>query len=498
MTARSLSLCSPKQVEDQSPSKAENDRDSLPDEILKNLPLHCERIPSTISSLQDSALHQIQILLQKEEQDTLTTDEENSLDDGFMMCDLSVIYRKMNLFCSPQLFPRIRPFYAVKCNPDPMVTSVIGQMEEGAFDCASWAEIDLALRSGAPPTRIVYANPQRSEVALDESLRHGIRALTFDGVEELEKIHRAYMKQKEEYEKGNNDSERQPPLPPNVILRLQVPDTKSLIPLGEKFGAHPDAVHSLVSKAIDLDLSVIGVSFHCGSGNHSPEAYVEALKMAHKGFLDIESVYAKAPVEKRASREPCWLLDIGGGFPGRDGVSGDTGRFCGANTTLNDSNISHNDDESTVHISNGVRPVLDELFPADSGVTIIAEPGRYMVEAAFCMCSRIYRAYDEIIDGNVVQRHYCIAHGVQGVFKDCVLCDESFCPIPLSLSPPAICTTLPSTVHGPTGEPPDTMCRDHPLPTLQVGDWLLFDRMGAYSLSISSRSNRPPVRYVAG
>jgi len=128
--------------------------------------------------------------------------------------------------------------------------------------------------------------------------------------------------------------------------------------------------------------------------------------------------------------------------------------------------------------------------------------GRYFVEGAFALCSRIYRVDHEGVD----KRHYFIAQGVQGVFKDCLLCSEIFVPIPLSLDD---CSTddyhnnssekdklIQSTVHGPSGEDYDIICRDYPLPLLNIGDWLIFDRLGAYTLSIAARNGRPPVRYV--
>jgi diaminopimelate decarboxylase len=48
-------------------------------------------------------------------------EEQDSLDDGFFLCDLGVVIRKLQVW--RQLFPRIKPFFAVKCNPDKMVTA---------------------------------------------------------------------------------------------------------------------------------------------------------------------------------------------------------------------------------------------------------------------------------------------------------------------------------------------------------------------------------------
>lgn len=216
----------------------------------------------------------------------------------------------------------------------------------------------------------------------------------------------------------------------------------------------------------------------------------------------------------------CTLLDIGGGYPGRDGIGGDVGRFVGRQHPVGPDTSEEGEStqvETAKHIAEVVTPLLDELFPVHNDhnnvppIQLIAEPGRYFVEAAFALCSRIYRIWVE--DDNQ-HRHYYIAQGVRGLFKDCILCGESFLPIPLVLDKEEGKDAtnqvdgnkhneqqeelVPCTVHGPSGEDYDVICRNYKLPVLQVGDWLLFDRMGAYTLSIAARSGRPTVRYVVG
>ena len=243
-------------------------------------------------------------------------------------------------------------------------------------------------------------------------------------------------------------------------------------------------------EAMALNLQIIGVSFHCGSGCRNPESFASAVKLA-KSAMDIVN---------RVQQNDCWLLDIGGGFPGTDGQGGDIGRFCGSKTTSNDDHELQGE-MTTADIAAAVSPLLDKLFPDESKVHIIAEPGRYFVEGAFALCSRIYRVALEEENGGILRRHYYLAHGVTGVFKDVILCGESFVPIPLILDEHRVMDEsllLPTTVHGPSGEEYDMVCRDCELPTLEEGDWLLFDRMGAYTLSLAPRSGGIPIRYVMG
>ena len=447
---------------------------------VSTLPFECERIPLHVSSLSDCARWQIQILIHKTR---LTEQEEDAIDDGFVLCDLNVIRRKLVVW--RRLFPRIKPFFAIKCNPDPMVTAVLGQYQDQVgFDCASLSEIRLALEyTDKNARRCIYANPQRAENDLDTALSLGVEALTFDGSEELLKVHRAH-------EKRNDDT-----LPPEMILRILVPDDSSSVPLGEKFGASPERIESLAKEAVALGLPIVGVSFHCGSGCHDPHAYCKAIGLAKEAMQIVDCVQSGLGIE-------CRLLDIGGGYPGFDGSEHEYGRFVGEHVCM-DSNDAISEEETTASIALAVTPLLEELFPLDdSRVNIISEPGRYFVEAAYAVCSRIYSVRVEKDENDVqVHRHYYIAQGVQGVFKDVLLCGEEFIPIPLKMETSREENSEPlcaSTVHGPSGRDFDIVCKARLLPKLNVGDWLLFDRMGAYTLSIAARSGTLPIRHVMG
>jgi ornithine decarboxylase len=63
-----------------------------------------------------------------------------------------------------------------------------------------------------------------------------------------------------------------------------------------------------------------------------------------------------------------------------------------------------------------------------------------------------------------------------------------------SLNPPSEPTeTLEFTLAGPTGDSLDVIARDVPLPAyINVGDKLLFEHAGAYSVTMASRFNGFP------
>ena len=139
--------------------------------------------------------------------------------------------------------PRVRPFYAVKCNPDPEILSLLASMNTG-FDAASGAEIQSALKTQIDPSRIVYANPVKQISQLREAAEVGVMTTTFDSLDELEKIATHHPEAK-------------------LMLRLKPDDSKAKCRLGQKFGSSINAVPVLLRRAAELNLNVIRCVLSC-------------------------------------------------------------------------------------------------------------------------------------------------------------------------------------------------------------------------------------------
>jgi len=60
------------------------------------------------------------------------------------------------------LLPWIDIYYAVKSNPIVPLLKVLADLGSN-FDCASKNEIDLVLRLGVHPDRIIFSNPIKAE-----------------------------------------------------------------------------------------------------------------------------------------------------------------------------------------------------------------------------------------------------------------------------------------------------------------------------------------------
>ena len=250
-------------------------------------------------------------------------------EDTFFVADLGEVYRqhlrwKLNL-------PRVKPFYAVKCNGDEKLLEMLAALGTG-FDCASKNEIEQILRMGVDPSRIIYAQPCKTNSYVRYVANQGVRQMTFDNPDELRKIARLFP-----------DAE--------LYLRILTDDSSSLCRLSLKFGASLDSTDGLLALARELGLNVVGVSFHVGSGASDPLAFLKAVKDAHW-------VFQQAATHGFSLK----TLDVGGGF-------------CS--------------DDTFEEMAGVLRDALDDYFPAHSGISLIAEPGRYYASSAFTLACNI-------------------------------------------------------------------------------------------------------------
>jgi hypothetical protein len=88
--------------------------------------------------------------------------------------------------------PRVQPYYAVKCNPEPALLAVLEALGCG-FDCASQQELSqVVLRMGVDAGRVIFANPCKRPADIAMARKLGVERTTFDTECELLKIAAAY------------------------------------------------------------------------------------------------------------------------------------------------------------------------------------------------------------------------------------------------------------------------------------------------------------------
>lgn len=319
------------------------------------------------------------------------------------------------------------------------------------FDCASKAEIEQVLGMGVDPARIIYAQPCKTNSYVRYVASHGVRQMTFDNADELRKIARLFPEAE-------------------LYLRILTDDSSSLCRLSQKFGASLDSTNNLLDLASRLGLNVVGVSFHVGSGASDPLAFLKAVRDAHHVFQ-----------QGAACGFDMKTLDVGGGF-------------CS--------------DASFEDMAGVLRSALDEYFPAHTGINIIAEPGRYYVSSAFTIaCNVIARRTLEdpaAVNGAVStsrESSYMIYinDGLYGNFSS-IMFDHQH-PVAKILradgrtiygttAAGAVPDGIEYSIWGPTCDGIDRITESIRFDAvLDVGDWLYFEDMGAYTKCSATKFN---------
>ena len=67
-----------------------------------------------------------------------------------------------------------------------------------------------------------------------------------------------------------------------LVLRIRCNAKKTIVDFGEKFGVLPEDAEQLLKVAKDLQLNIVGVCFHVGSGCQEPAVFNRALSGAKK------------------------------------------------------------------------------------------------------------------------------------------------------------------------------------------------------------------------
>ncbi|CAN6674970.1 ornithine decarboxylase [Trichomonascus vanleenenianus] len=366
-------------------------------------------------------------------------------EDSFFVADLGVVYRQYQRWLKN--LPRVEPFYAVKCNQDYHVVRLLARLGAG-FDCASKNEISFVLNLGVNPSKIIYANPCKGVSYIRYAQQEGIKMMTFDNADELRKCKRFYP-----------DAD--------LLLRIMTDDSTAQCRLSVKFGAPMSDTKDLLKLAKDLELNVVGVAFHVGSGASDFTTFYDSVKNAKAIFDEAEEL----------GMPPMTVLDCGGGF--------ESSTFEQSAAVLRDS--------------------LDEFFPAESSsnLRIIAEPGRYFVASAFTVAAHVIgrRWINETVGDGMLY----INDGVYGNLN-CILFDHQK-PTPRALMfdgrnhgmdrhflhglDEENCTgKYKMSIWGPTCDGLDCVTESCTVPyPLDVGDWVYFSEMGAYTLCASTGFN---------
>jgi len=410
--------------------------------------------------------------------------EKNEDDKTIIIADLSKL-TKQHLKWITNL-PTVMPFYAVKCNNDSEIIKTLNEFGCG-FDCASKSEIKQIIDLGVSPSKIIYAHPIKTVSDLKYAFETGVDLMTFDSIEELKKIDIHHKNAK-------------------LVLRILVDDCNSVTKLGEKFGVPSDATKEIIEIIMRMNMKLVGVSFHVGSNCLNPDSFFKAIKRAREVFDESNELGLSLN-----------LLDIGGGIPG----------------------IEYNENKFEDYF-NLINSALIKYF-SDLNVKVIAEPGRYYATSVMQLALNVIgrktfwedeTKIDELnkeievtANKNLHENHelkrnkkfmYYLSDGSYGclnrrinddweiknldqmniimwdnIKKKYVIQDKENFKKKKKFK---------SIIWGPSCDSTDFLAKNLEMPEIQIGDWIVFENFGDYSIVIRSEFNgipRPEVYYLS-
>lgn len=351
----------------------------------------------------------------------------------FFLTSRDILKHNYETFTS--LFDNAEVYYAVKANSDPTILAYLKELGSG-FEAASDFEIDMLLKVGVDPNRIIYGTSVKPAAHIKRSVHNGIHRFAADSKEELNKI------------ADNAPGSK-------VFIRAIVDDTGSVFTMSERFGAPISQIKELLLYARQKELKTYGISFYVGSQAVNPAHWANGIR-------------ALKPVIEELRHEGIVLemINVGGGFP-----------------------VAYSNHRDAPQLPEIVARIHNELHTLPYIPKILMEPGRGMVASTTVMVAEVISRTvrnDKVwlcLDGGIYNALYeaMIHQGATqyNVHPGVVTEDDAR---------PMVCT-----LAGPTGDSLDIIARDVVLPEYtQVGDRLIFENAGAYTVTMACAFNGFP------
>lgn len=333
------------------------------------------------------------------------------------------------------LFDDAEVYYALKANSDPKVLSYLSSLGCG-FEAASAFEIDLLLSLGVEPTQIVYGTSIKPAEHIRRAWQAGVKRFAADSREEIKKI-----------------ADNAPGA--KVFIRTIVDDEGSVFMMSERFGAPASMVKDLLLYAKHLQLKTYGISFYVGS------------QAAHSNMW-AKGIHTVKPIIEALYDEGVTLeaINIGGGFP-----------------------VHYDNHQDAPELREIVIAIHNALHHLPYMPKIIMESGRGIVATSTVLVSEVIARNDR---GGVPW--LCMDAGIYNALFEAMIHQGSTRYPVYPLNPSAEpYETAEFTLAGPTGDSLDIIARAVKLPAyIDVGDKLLFEHAGAYTVTMSSRFNGFP------
>jgi ornithine decarboxylase len=331
-------------------------------------------------------------------------------------------------------------YYAVKTNPHWRILKLLKELGSG-FEISSEEELNILLRRGVSPDRIIASNPVKTEACIRSAYTTGIKLFALDSYAEIEKLSRLAPKSK-------------------AYVRLTVSNDGSQWPLTKKFGVETDDAVNLLVEARKSGLEPCGLTFHVGSQNTESEAWVKALEKSRL-------VWDKAK-ERGIELK---ILNIGGGFP-----------IKYMENSYSISNIAADINETVNQLFPETIEVLmvNQLFPET--IEVLMEPGRFLVGEAGILVGTVI--------GKAARNGGKWLYLDVGVFNGLM---ETVGGIQYPMTSLKNGGMEKWVLAGPSCDSLDIVQNNVVLPDLAVGDQVYILSAGAYTTAYASQFDGAPV-----
>ncbi len=329
--------------------------------------------------------------------------------------------------------------YALKANSTLAIARLLRELGSGA-DANSVGEIEVALRAGFDPSRIVFTGVGKTSTELERAIVLGVHTINAESPGELERIGalaRAHRTSARVALRVNPDIDARSH--PHISTGLRT----------NKFGVPIESARALFREAAATEgLRPVGVHVHVGSQITSLDPLTSAAARIVTLVKDLlEDGFALDHV------------DLGGGL-----------------------GISY-DGSSVPSLTQYAAAIVEGV--ARTGLTVVLEPGRALVGAAGLLLTRVV----DVKEYPGGPRFAILDAGMTELLRPALY--NAFHRI-VAVAPRAG-EPRPYEVVGPLCESSDIFGRDRLLPPLEPGDLLAVLDTGAYGAAMASTYNRRPL-----
>ena len=348
--------------------------------------------------------------------------------------------------------------YALKANANLNLLKILAQKGCGA-DVVSGGELQLALKAGFPPEKIVFAGVGKTDEEIEQAIRQGILSINIESYVELDVVNRIARRLGKQA---------------GVAIRVNPEIAISSHPYIQtgvkesKFGIDIERAEEVYLAAASLQgIQIKGIHCHIGSMIMDVEPFVRAVRLM-------------ADLVRRLKTQGITLqkIDIGGGLG------------------IDYKNIVNDGSPNQSSVEKGLLPkdLFHHIMPLLNGmnVKLIFEPGRYLVAdtAALVTCVTLTKRTKE-------NKFVVVDAGMNDLIRPSLY--DSYHQI-VAVNPDGRDAETVDVV-GPICESGDFFAHNRPLSRVKRGDLLAIMGAGAYGYTLSSNYNgrlRPSEVLVEG